>query len=78
MTTTLKQGRNGPILELDPKLLSDAGIDFASPLDVRIEAGRIVAVRRDGAELDAPDPAFDEAMAFTFAEYDETLRKLAE
>lgn len=79
MTTTLKQGQNGPVLELDARLLSDAGIDIDTPLRVRVADGRIVAVREERA--DAPgdrERRFREAMEFTFDEYDDTLRRLAQ
>ena len=78
MTTMLKQGNKGPILELDPQMLSDAGIDFDTPLEVRAVDGRIVAVRRDDADGADAERQFRKAMEFTFAEYDETLRKLAQ
>lgn len=80
MTTTLKQGTNGPILELDPQLLSEAGIDLTSPLDIHIESGRIEVVKRD--EPDPPDfdrPAkFREAMDKVNQRYGNMLKRLAE
>ena len=80
MTTTLKRGPNGPFLELDPEMLSEAGIDWETPLDVIHHGGRLT-VQPHAATLDEPadrEQAFRVAMDKVNHRYGRMLKRLAE
>ena len=77
MTQVLKPGPNGPILEIDPRMLEAAGIAPDARVEVRRE-GDVILI---AAALDEPHPErerFREAMEWTFNRYEQTLRKLSE
>ena len=81
MTQTLKQGPNGPIVELDPQLAGELGLRIGSPIEVRREGGRLVieeAADQNGDPADAEhERLFLKAKEFAFAEYDDALRELS-
>ena len=81
MTQTLKQGPNGPIIELDPRLAGELGLHVGSPVDVRREGGRLVVEESPdaGKSPDAEDRErrFTESMDWVFTRYENTLRELS-
>lgn len=78
MTQVLKPGPNGPILEIDPRMLEAAGIAPDARVEVRRE-GDVILI---AAAVDETDPErerrFREAMEWTFNRYEQTLRRLSE
>lgn len=80
MTTTLRQGPNGPFIEIDPQMLEEAGFRAEASVELRREGDRIVISSAGSAVEADPDreARFQEAMKWTFERYDETFRKLSE
>ena len=78
MTTTLKRGENGPVLELDPQILSDIGIDLQTPLDVTVEGNDLrISPRVPAGDFDR-EQAFRTAMDKVNRRYGRMLKRLAE
>ena len=80
MTQSLKQGPNGPIIELDPKLAEELGLRVGSPVEVRCEGGRLIVEQADAEVTDEAERRrrFEEAKQWAFERYEKTFQKLAE
>ena len=81
MTQTLKQGPNGPIVELDSQLAGELGLRVGSSVDVRREGGRLVIEESAGdvnaADAEDRERRFKESMDWVFTRYENTLRELS-
>ena len=74
MTCLLKPGPHGSVIEIDPQLLSDAGIAGDAEVEVRRDGGMLI-ISAANAEADR-EKRFEEAMRWTFERYGETFRRL--
>ncbi|MEM6333647.1 MAG: hypothetical protein AAF823_09955 [Planctomycetota bacterium] len=74
MVSKLTRLGDDAAIPVSDELLRQVGIDDSTPLEVRVDDGRIVIERATDTE---PDPAFRKAADAVFEERDDLLRRLA-
>ena len=80
MTHLLKPGPNGSVIEIDPQLLSDAGIAGIAgdaAVEIRREGDTIMISAADEMRVE-DDAVFEKAVEFTFRRYDGLFKRLSE